>query len=66
MPQNFAESISAGSSSRFKGVSWRIGSKKWLAEISINGKVQNLGGFDTEGAAARNYDEAACAWSAAS
>ena len=45
--------------SRFKGVTWQKGSKKWSAYISFNGRQKKLGSFDDETEAAKAYDEAA-------
>ena len=45
--------------SRFRGVSWRIDLGKWLARISLKGKVRYLGSFPDEEEAARAYDAAA-------
>jgi hypothetical protein len=49
--------------SRFKGVTWHKGHKKWLAQISVNKKKSHLGYFDTELEAAAAYNAAASdAW----
>lgn len=48
-------------SSRFKGVSWDKRKKRWRAQISFEGKIQNLGGFLVEEDAARAYNEKALA-----
>ncbi len=45
--------------SRFKGVSWSKGMKKWLAQIMANRKHSILGYFASEEEAARAYDAAA-------
>lgn len=41
-----------GSSSRFRGVSWREDMQKWLARATVNGRLHYLGAFDTEEQAA--------------
>ena len=53
--QNPARSNKSG----FKGVSWKKGSRKWVAQICINRQVFYLGCFDDPSRAARAYDAAA-------
>lgn len=50
-----------GCSSRFKGVSWHQGRRRWVAQIRIDGKRYCLGRFVDEESAARAYDAAALA-----
>lgn len=45
--------------SQFKGVCWAADRQKWRAMIRVNWKLKQLGGFDSEEAAARAYDAAA-------
>jgi hypothetical protein len=45
--------------SKFVGVSWDKGHRKWKAHIKHDGKTQNLGSFDDEQEAARAFDTAA-------
>lgn len=49
----------AGTSSRFRGVSWHPANRKWRALIGLPGKVKHLGMFTHEEDAARAYDAAA-------
>lgn len=48
-----------GTSSRFKGVSWNKGRRKWEAFIAKGGKQRHLGLFICEKEAAAAYNEAA-------
>ncbi len=48
-----------GKSSRFKGVSWYSGRRKWHVRITVNGKVIHLGYFTEEYDAAQAYNFAA-------
>ena len=45
------------STSKYTGVSWCKIRKKWKAQIYINGKVNNLGRFNTEIEASKKYEE---------
>lgn len=49
-----------GGSSRYKGVHWHKGGRRWRAMIMVGRKGQHLGYFDTEIEAATAYD--ARAW----
>jgi hypothetical protein len=49
----------AGTTSRFKGVSWHKNSGKWIAVIQIDGKSKYLGLYTDEIEAALAYDRAA-------
>jgi hypothetical protein len=49
----------AGTSSRYKGVSWCRSCSKWEAYISVDGRQRRLGYFDSEIDAALSYDAAA-------
>jgi hypothetical protein len=46
-------------SSKYKGVSFVRGKRKWRAQVSHNGKYKHIGYFETQEQAARAYDEAA-------
>ncbi len=48
-----------GTSSKYKGVDWVKSHKKWRSRIKLNGKEINLGCFDDEIKAAKEYDKAA-------
>ena len=45
--------------SRFKGVGWHKGNKKWVSRIRFNGRRISIGYFNDEVEAAKSYDEAA-------
>lgn len=49
----------SGASSRYKGVSWRPGIRKWHAQIALNGQKYHLGFFPDEAEAALAHDAAA-------
>ena len=48
-----------GTSSKYIGVTWHKNNKKWLAQITINRKVKNLGYYVIEEDAAAVFDDAA-------
>ena len=48
-----------GTSSKYKGVSKRKGTRKWESYININGKRKHLGFFHTEKEAAKRYNQQA-------
>jgi hypothetical protein len=54
-----AANMRARGRSAYKGVAWRSDRGYWRAQIKMNGKNTNLGGFATEIEAARAYDAAA-------
>ncbi len=43
----------------YKGIAKKDDEKRWLARIKVDGKLQNLGRYETPEQAARAYDEAA-------
>lgn len=47
------------STSRFKGVHWHSGHRRWFARITIGGKVKHIGSFVDEEEAARAFDSVA-------
>ena len=51
--------VSAGKTSKYKGVSRKKHDKKWAAKIAANGTMYHLGYFKSEIDAARAYDQAA-------
>ncbi|MBA7709536.1 hypothetical protein ES703_118455 [subsurface metagenome] len=56
---NRRKSNKPGCTSRFKGVSWHKGRKKWSANIWLNGGQKSLGYFVDGNDAAKAYDKAA-------
>ena len=46
-----------GASSRFRGVCWKQGDQKWIASVTVDGQVHNVGRFRSELDAAYAADE---------
>lgn len=51
--------LQKGTTSKYKGVSWKKSAKRWYAYIKINCKTIHLGCFVSEEEAARAYNDAA-------
>ena len=49
-------------SSKYVGVCWHKGAKKWNAQIQINGKKKHLGSFDNEEEAHEAYKKELESW----
>jgi len=47
----------SNSTSKYIGVSWRLPTNKWMAQIQVNGKVNYLGYFDTPELASKAYED---------
>jgi hypothetical protein len=50
--------VPSNNTSGFKGVHWASSRGKWRAQIQANGKMMNLGDYDTSDEARRVYEEA--------
>lgn len=57
--ENSRNSRSYTGNSCYKGVSWKVRSETWIAQIKVNGKLIHLGTFSDEKKAALSYDKAA-------
>lgn len=57
--QNSWNSSKGYGTSKYKGVHWRKNRKRWIASITVNGKLLYLGSFRYEINAALAYDRAA-------
>ena len=44
-------------SSKYRGISWHIGNKKWYAQMTVNSKNMYIGSFKTELEAKEAYDK---------
>ena len=55
---SFAKNLTKdGHTSKYRGVTWNKKRKKWIAQIMINQKRINLGGYNTEEEAAQVYNK---------
>ena len=52
----FNRKATSGSTSKYKGVSWKPKNNKWVAQCCIGGKVKYLGLYDSEEQAAKAYN----------
>jgi len=59
LAQNNRNMVSRTGSSKYKGVCWHGGTKKWNAKIRLNRKCYHIGLFTDEIAAAKAYDKKA-------
>lgn len=57
--QNNANSRPRRRRGRYRGVYWHNPTGKWVAQISVDGRLRHLGLFASELSAARAYDQAA-------
>lgn len=53
------QDIRLDNTSGYRGVSWRRDSRRWQAQLTVNGKWRGLGCYDDPEDAARAYDAAA-------
>ncbi len=58
-PQNLANTAGRGGTSSFKGVSFESQTRRWKAQITVDGRHRGLGRYDTEEEAAFAYNAAA-------
>lgn len=54
-----AMALNSNNTSGYQGVTWDTSKKRWKAQISVSGKVVNLGRFKHKDEAARAYNSAA-------
>lgn len=54
--ENMYNAVVKGGSSKYKGVSWNKGNKKWASYIKIDGKLYHLGTYKSERDAAWVYN----------
>ena len=52
----FNRKATTGSTSKYKGVSWKSKNNKWVAQSCVNGKVNYLGLYNTEEKAHEAYE----------
>ena len=52
----FNRKATTGSTSKYKGVSWKSKNNKWVAQCCVSGKVKHLGLYNTEEKAHEVYE----------
>jgi hypothetical protein len=57
--QNQCNRLDVRGTSKYKGVHWSTGNRRWIAQIVNNGKKEYIGGFLNEIFAANAYDQKA-------